>query len=308
MDSCENHLVSTPSCANCQAKVEEDKRGRCPCGALLSSFSRSLRCGQCREKSNIIRQLAGRTQTLETVHETGFVILHSCLGSPANREFDSCSCRKTVTLDRAREMVRDGRAVDWQERVPYFFGKGRDILVAGKLQRTPRAPLTEKAHLARAYTSDSIKPKKRTPEELRRFIEEDRRDRNLEERMRIEIVGEMQAENLRSLIREVPAEIYDAMRATQIDVPVVWTGIGEDDRTLGGVGRTVFSPQTQPAGFEEPERIEEDEENETTDFEDQEVSEVSEPATDDADAKVIPIDREFDDGEREIEEEDVEAA
>jgi len=235
----------------------------CQCGAVLSSMYRGKSCRDCREKARFLKRSKVHQDNVKSWQDIGHIQVHSCLGNIADKvASDFCACKKFVSKSRASELVSKGLAVDFESRAPMFVN--RDIVLK-KALRTPRATTIDRVQIQQAWASESVKPIERCPEELRRFIEEDKRARAYEEQIRIEIYNELTQETWQSLIRIVPPDEYDALKAEQIDSPVIWAGIGEDDRTIGGVGRNCG-----------PQQVFEGEENASTDVEDQETGEASE--------------------------------
>jgi hypothetical protein len=226
----------------------------CQCGAVLSSMYRGKICRDCREKAKFLKRSKIHQDNVKSWQDLGCIQVHSCLGNIADKvASDFCACKKFVSKSRASELVSKGLAVDFETRMPMFVN--RDIVLKKSL-RTPRAATIDRVQIQQAWASESIKPIERSPEELRQFIAEDKQARAYEERVRIEIYNELTQETWQSLIRIVPAEEYDALKASQIDSPVIWAGIGDDSRTAGGIGLTVYSTQMPNA---ENEMYEEDE-------------------------------------------------
>jgi hypothetical protein len=150
-----------------------------------------------------------------------------------------CGCRKYVNVEKARELIRIGQAVDFETRQACFHERG--IVEIGRFKKTPRSVSLEKPHLERAYASQQSKRLQgKTIEELQAIVEADQRERTLEAGLRIEIFGAMNADVLRSMIVEIPAEKWDQLERLHRDVPVLSLS-SADQRTPGGVGRDVRS-------------------------------------------------------------------
>jgi hypothetical protein len=297
-------------------------------------LNRSKVCRDCKQKRGFIEKEKAKHERMAENHRAGLILVHSCISDPRNKSEYVCRCRRWVTREVAAKIVKAGECVDYETRNEFFFGKGRDVLTTRKKLRAPRTRTITRPEIENAI-GDLQRRLAQVPQELREEVEEmltaprtisihvptinqihihsawhseSGSEKAQEERERIEIYGQLTREMWQGLIREVPAEEYDRTEESHRGVPVIWSGIGEDDRTLGGVGRTVFSPHTQIAGFEEFEMVEEDENAEAI-INDQESIEnqEAESTEDDDNGEVIPIDRNEEVNQEEIEE-DVEAA
>jgi len=168
-----------------------------------------------------------------------FVIFHSCLyyGSVDPFVTERCHCRKKVSEETAKSLVAQGEAVDLDSRLPAFTG--RAIVQIGKVKRTPRVPTLEKPHCERITEKPkrSIKATEKTTEELKAAIAEDRAERFEEEKLRMEIYGELTASARRAWIVEVPADEYDAAKCRDWGRPL-FTNF-KDERTPAGIGVVV---------------------------------------------------------------------
>ncbi len=179
----------------------------CVCGNVIGSMNLKKTCYECREKKEkdkFTKRQKYHRELAKKLAEIGYILVHSCLSSIGDKvagEF--CSCKKFVTKEEARELVSRGSAVDFESRSPLFANRA---IVLKHALRTPRASSLEKTHIERAFTSSTEKPRQLTAEELRVFVEQDKMDRALEERVRIDIFGELYDQTLRSLIRVVPAK------------------------------------------------------------------------------------------------------
>jgi hypothetical protein len=331
MSACENHLVSTPSCANCQMKTTEHKQRKCECGAAFSSFSRSLRCRDCKQKKEFVEKEKAKHERVEENHKAGLILVHSCISDPRNKPEHMCRCRLWVTREVAAKIVKAGECVDYETRHEFFFGAGRDILTTRKKLRAPRTRT-----ITRPEIENSVRDLQRrlaqVPQDLREEVEEMLKaphpasnrvptinqthieqawhsgsEKAQEERERIELYGQLTREMWQGLIREYSADEFDRIEKENCGVPVIQgSPIGADDRTAGSVGVDAFN-----ARLDDPEEVfrysEEAEDAPTDVTEDQETAEVCEP-TNDPEAEVVVIDGRFPGEDQEIGEEDVEAA
>jgi hypothetical protein len=264
------------------------------CGRALPCLNRSKTCRQCKEQIKRDLKEKAKHEQIDALHEAGFVLLHSCIG-PADPFLESCSCRQKLTLAQAREKADKGEILDLEKRAAYFFGKGKDVLTSSKRKQVPRTSTIDRTQIQRG-TQDIKWQKKarqvyRSPEEidtdrqaeyrdLQAKIQEDNFQRSEEEKYRWMIWQDLSKEFYQSLIRIVPPDEYEALKLSQVNVPVLQgSPIGQDERTLGGTGRDCG-----------PQQVFEGEENESTDVEDQEAGEASEPEEDNPSDQAIDPD------------------
>jgi hypothetical protein len=163
------------------------------------------------------------------------VVFHSCLYYGGIDPFvqERCRCRKKVSEKTAKNLVAQGEAVDLDSRLPAFTG--RAIVQIGKVKRTPRVPTLEKPHCERITEKPkrSIKAKEKTTEELKAAVAEDRAERFEEEKLRMEIYGELTASARQKWIVEVDADVYDAAKRRDWG-RALFTNYKEG-RTAGGI-------------------------------------------------------------------------
>jgi hypothetical protein len=226
------------------------------CGGVLPCLNRSKTCRQCKEQDKRIKQQKFHQDRVAAWHKIGHILVHTCLGNVHDKtKLEFCTCRRFVLEEKARQLVAKGLAVDFETRHDYFFNRA---ILLKKALRTPRSQTIDRTQVETGVQNIHFSsPKFQTAEQIEQTrideykllqlrLQQERSDKAAE-RERWDIYNEITCDALRALIVEVPAEKYDAMRAEQIDVPVIWAGIGDDSRTLGGVGRTVFSTQMQDA-------------------------------------------------------------
>jgi hypothetical protein len=118
---------------------------------------------------------------------------------------------------------------------------GGAIVEVGKVKRTPRSATLEKPHCERITEKPkrSIKAKEKTTEELKAAVAEDRAERFEEEKLRMEIYGDLTAAARQKWIVEVDADVYDAAKRQSWGRPI-FTNF-KDERTPGGIGVDVES-------------------------------------------------------------------
>jgi hypothetical protein len=202
-------------------------------------MNRSVRCYECKEKDAHEKRLLAGQKILAEAKARGLVQLHSCISNLFDPAPKTCKCRKFVSKEDAREYIRLGRAVDFRSREACFHE--RSIVEISRFKKTPRSVSLEKSHIERAYTSEqSKKLRGKSVEELQAIVEADQRERTLEAALRIEIFGQMNADLLRAMIVEIPADKWDQLERIHRDVPVLSLS-SADQRTPGGVGRDVRS-------------------------------------------------------------------
>jgi hypothetical protein len=208
----------------------------CECGNKLSSINHSLKCFKCRQASKRIKQQTDREKRIDDLKQAGLILVHSCL---SDSRFDpassNCACRKFVPVERAKHMLAIGRCLDMVTRDACY--RGGPVVEVSRLKKTARARFVDRADIERSYASTDRGLKGKTIEELNAIIAADKQDRTLEEQLRIEIIGEMKAEMLRNMTREVPEDEWLALERIHLDVPML-PSPSADQRTLGGIGRT----------------------------------------------------------------------
>ena len=244
------------------------------CGGVLPCLNRSKTCRQCKEQIQRDLKEKAKRERIDTLHEAGFVLLHSCIG-PADPFWESCACRQKLTLAEAREMASKGEIIDLEKRVAYFFGKGKDLLTSSKRKQVPRTSTIDRTQIQRA-TQDIKWQKKarqiyRSPEEidadrqaeyrdLQTKIQEDNFQRSEEEKYRWAVWQDLSKEFYQSLIRFVPEKEYDDLERSQRGIPVIQAPLGQDERT--DIGRAWETNLPQTRDHESP-RYEEDQDAST---------------------------------------------
>jgi len=182
-------------------------------------------------------------------------LTHTCLSNGLDPwDAARCLCRLEVSGLKAERLIGSGEAVDLASRKQIFCE--RSIVIVGKSKRAPRAALVDRAHLERAFHNEKAR-KGKSFEDLKRLVAQGRADRAAEERVRIEILGELQVEFLRSITVEVPAEQFDKQKADAWGRPFLFSTT--EERTAVGVDglnlRTVIEVEKE-VEYEDVEREE----------------------------------------------------
>ena len=165
-------------------------------------------------------------------------VLHSCLDNGLGLSPIKCLCRKRINDAEAQRLVDVGDAVHFMTRLPKFV-TGEPLLIVGKRIRTPRSATLDRTNLERlTETASAIRAKgKFTDEQLRAMhdaAELEKRERAHEEKMRMEIYGELTASARREWIVHVKADEYDAAKHRDWGRPIFSNF--KDERTPGGIG------------------------------------------------------------------------
>jgi hypothetical protein len=218
----------------------------CLCGQTISPMSHAniKKCRACRERDEWITKESKRRARLEATakeaKQAGLVQLHSCLGNAADH-LDApppCLCRKYVSVEKARELIRIGQAVDFESRQACFHQ--RCIVETSRVNKTPRGATIEKAHILRGVQRPKSIPGK-TEEQLKaevqaleRRIQEDQLEKSEDERHRWEVWSELQREFYVSLTKQYSEADWLKMEQTQKTLPVYISGIGHDERSSTG--------------------------------------------------------------------------
>jgi hypothetical protein len=219
-------------CLHCSGSIPSIRR----IGAIFCS-------SVCRDKHKKLTMQGGKDLSLTKLSikakQKGSVIFHSCIfyGTVDSFSSERCRCRKTVSREKAQLLVSQGQAVDLDSRSGTFTGG--PIVQVGKVKRTPRSATLEKTHCERITEKPkrSIKAKEKTLEELKAAVAEDRAERFEEEKLRLEIYGDLTASARRAWIVEVPADEYDAAKCRDWGRPL-FTNF-KDERTAAGIGVVV---------------------------------------------------------------------
>lgn len=225
------------------------------CGSALPSMNCKKMCYQCRaqrEEKKERDKFFKRTKVVEQSEivgrEHGFVAVHTCIGNVHDRTFDDfCDCKKWIKRRDAALLVSQGIAVDWESRAPIFSNRAI-VLKMSAGGKTPRSSMIEKVHIERSWLPPGVRA--RGIAEIEASLAEDRALWSEEERLRIDIFGELYDQTLSSLIRLVPAEEYDRLEREQRGVPVISLPFGWDERTNGGIG-VAYGVATLPSEYEE---------------------------------------------------------
>ena len=217
------------------------------CGTPIRKLlSRSNVCDPCKEKKKIVQQEAARLKRIATATQNGLTLVHSCIiEHDLILQPPACHCNKFVTFEKARQLVRDNEAVNWETRQPKFV-EGQPILLAGRRKSPARATLSGRVTIQRkgedsGYSEEDIK-------RLQKIAAEDQHWRKLERLMQIQIERELECEWRKSITVEVPEADWIASEKSEYGIPIIPVKVGFDDRTLGGVGVDVpVSPERKAA-------------------------------------------------------------
>jgi hypothetical protein len=211
----------------------------CVCGNKVGSMRRSDWCSSICKRQHDYEK---RKEKLKGFRVTTFVLVHACIRPELQMgeipDPKTCSCREEVPVEKLKESVRRGEIV--------LAGAEEHACYSSQHQKAPRAQTIEKAHVERANLSvDSRKYDGKSRKQLLAKIEEDRVSRALEEKCRIEVFHEIEIEERRKLIREVPAEAYDRMSDGQRGRQWLGQPGAPDERTAGGVGIEMLTTEIQ---------------------------------------------------------------
>jgi hypothetical protein len=160
-----------------------------------------------------------------------------------------CICRKTVTKEESRNLIKCGECISLTTR-EYQFDGGPIVYVGGH-GKTPRSPTIEANHILYGVGSmaPSSKKKRKTEtrsiEELLKLREEDRASLAEEARVRWDEFHRLSQESMAPITKEYSDEDFYAYDREN------W-GRGwstrpglEDQRTPGGVGIEVLTKEIQ---------------------------------------------------------------
>jgi hypothetical protein len=197
-------------------------------------------------------------------------VLHHCLSNAFDPPRKFCRCRQHITDDEGNKLVSDGQAVHFLTRMPVFMA-GEPLLIIGAKKFTPRVATLERTHCERITEKPAraARTKEKTIEELQAAVQQDKAERFEEEKLRLEIYGELNAEFLRSLVREVPAEQYDNQRQEAFGRPGIFSF--EEERTSYGVDvvslgvafdEGIEIEETEPADIEDEIEVDDEQQNE----------------------------------------------
>lgn len=181
----------------------------CVCGKKLSSMRRSDRCSSICKRQHDCEK---RKEKLKGAKATLFVLVHRCIRPEFQMgetpDLMKCSCREEMPEGELKGCIRRGEIV--------LVGTEGHACYSSKLRRAPRAQTVEKAHIERANLSfDSRIYGGKSFGQLRAAVQEDKVSRALEEQVRIEVFHQIEIEERRKMIKQVPAEVYDRMSGDQ---------------------------------------------------------------------------------------------
>jgi hypothetical protein len=246
----------SPGCAKCACKVF--RRGESK-SATVCSFGCQLKRRK-EKKQEAAEKRKDKRKTVRQVKDKDSVLFHDCIfgGGGGLDPFapERCRCRKLVSNEKAESLVARGEALDMESRGPVFTGG--PIVQIGKLKRTGRSATVEKAHISRLVEKPEKKARERikTLEELQAAVQQDKAERFEEEKLRLEIYGELTALARREWIVHVKAEEYDAAEQ-QAWGRALFTNFN-DERTPGGIGIDVSSLKLEPLLVEREDELEDD--------------------------------------------------
>jgi hypothetical protein len=207
----------------------------CVCGKTVSSMRRSDWCSSTCKRQH---DYENRKEKLKGSKTTTFVLVHACIRPELQMGETpdplTCGCRKEMSAEDLKARIGHGEIV--------LVGSEGHACYSSKQQKAPRAQTVEKAHIERANLSaDSGKYNSKAWEQLRAKAEEDKASRALEEKCRIEVFHEIEIEERRRLVKEIPAEAYDRISGDQWGRQWLGQPGNADQRTEGGVGIEVLT-------------------------------------------------------------------
>lgn len=248
------------------------KKRLCSCGQELSVMSGSKKCSDCRSRDQEIKKQTRseaarqrfepeRLRREAELRQLGRVLFHSCIANICDAAPPRCGCRKWVTVDKAKELIRQGLAVDWISREACFHLKnGGDIVTSSKLKRCPRSATIEKSHIERSLSTIS---KAKTPEQLKanyenlqRRIALDRTERAEEERYRWDVWAELSNHFFAEMTKEYSAEEFDAGQKESYGRPGILASELRSSFSRDIGSEMSFSQPTWSVSSVEPEEIE----------------------------------------------------
>ena len=199
--------------------------------------------GICRDKHKKAIQQGGKEISISKLSvkakQKGSVVFHSCVfyGTVDPFEPERCKCKKLVSEERARGLINSGDAIDLETRKQLFTSG--PIIQIGRRKRTPRSATLEKSHCERMTQKPrrAAKTKEPTVEQLKALVDAQCAERYQEEKVRMEIYGELSQAFVCSLIREVAADKYDDQKREQTGISIL--SHFQDER--GSIGRDVPS-------------------------------------------------------------------
>jgi hypothetical protein len=203
----------------------------CVCGKGISRFSRAstTECDQCKA--------AKKTKVLK---EEGLVLVHSCLFDAKHDQYAiGCVCRKTVTKEESRDLIKCGECISLTTR-EYQFDGGPIIYVGGH-SKTPRAATIEANHILYGVGSMAPSRKKRKTEtrsieELLKLREEDRASLAEEARVRWDEYHRLNQGWMASITKDYSDENFYAYDTANRGRQWLSQPGDADQRTKGGIG------------------------------------------------------------------------
>jgi hypothetical protein len=186
--------------------------------------------------------------------------VHHChspeMGEPLPKK---CRCRKLISRDMASDLVKDGIAnwmLDYSGEVPIPTW---NIVLSGRVGKTPRAKTIEKADLER-YTERMYNPNFDSTESQELINQY----HDIEMETRLSLFGSIGSNLLRlkkdsdtygnlegvagkvlvdKLMTEADSIKRTAAKDDQYQGRAIFTSLGNDQRTVGGVGKTLDKPE-----------------------------------------------------------------
>jgi hypothetical protein len=198
------------------------------CGKLLGAMQRAnSQCRVCKERDLQTSRDTKRKQRDKQANLAGAILLHSCLSNGVLDPFDPtrCLCRKYVSVDHAKHLVKIGRVVDWQTRKE-FFNNG-PVVEKSRLRNPPMSSLGQKVAIERKVEFDE-----RDIVKMRATVLEDRTLRDLERSCKIEVEHELSLQTQASLIVFVDPELFDEAKKRSWGRPEIF--VTKDERSSTG--------------------------------------------------------------------------
>jgi hypothetical protein len=200
------------------------------------------KCRDCRQRDDqVIKELNRRIRTESTAKiakKAGLVRLHSCLANIADY-LDApppCLCRKYVSIEKARELIRIGQAVDFESRQACFHE--RAIVEASKHKNPPLSTIGSKIAIERVVVnSEGNQFDKAEITRLKQTVAEDQAWRKIERDSKIDIEHDIAVEEQNKLIIFVDEGEFEEMKARSWGRPDLF--VLKDERT--SLGRDVGS-------------------------------------------------------------------
>jgi hypothetical protein len=174
----------------------------------------------------------------------------------------NCFCSKELTVEKVEQEVRIGN-IFWMNDEA---GNAHAVAYDKKVM-VPRAATIDRTNIERSlrYLGSSVDKYRKMLPRLKEMINRDDKSitSDIQEMFRMDEYQHLFVSSLARLTREVPAEEFDRIEREQRDVPVV-SDLELNDRTAGGVGKSVVSrgpredEETEEEPVEEAEEVEEE--------------------------------------------------